>query len=224
MSAISDKHIDLGAYALGLLNDQDRADFEVHLATCAACAAELATLTPVGDLLRGLDPVEDPADAAIPAPPVDLLRRRAQVSKRRRRWQVAVSAAACVAALGGGLAAGVATASGPAAPALAGQLHMASDASTGASGTVGLVAKAWGTQVTLDLAGVHGPADCQLIAVAKDGQQKVVAGWFVPAPGEGVPGHPDHLLVPGGTSIPVSDLAYFKVIIVNGKTLLTIPV
>jgi anti-sigma factor RsiW len=226
MSAISDKHIDLGAYALGLLNDQDKADFEAHLATCPACQAELATLTPVADLLSGLDPVEEPADAAAPEPPVDLLRRRAQVSRRRRRWQVAVGAAACVAALGGGLAVGAATASGPAppGPVMAGQLHVASDAATGAAGTVGLVAKAWGTQVTLDLAGVHGPANCQLVAVAKDGRQEVVTNWFVPAPGEGVPGHPAHLLVPGGTAIPLSNLAGFKVIIVNGPTLLTIPV
>jgi hypothetical protein len=223
MSAISDKHIDLGAYALGLLNDQDTADFEAHLATCPACAAELATLTPVAGLLKGLDPVEEPADAAVPEPPVDLLRRRAQVSRRRRRWQATVGAAACVAALGGGLAAGVATTSGPA-PAVAGQLHTAKDASTGASGTVGLVGKAWGTQVTLDLAGVRGPAECQLIAVAKDGQQKVVTGWYVPVPGDGVPGHPDHLVIQGGTAIPLSNLAHFKVIIVNGPTLVTIPV
>ena len=227
MNAISDKHIDLGAYALGLLNDQDKADFEAHLATCPACMAEMTTLTPVANLLTGLDPVEDPADAAIPPAPVDLLRRRAQVSQRRRRWQVAAGAAACVAAIGGGLAAGIATASGsapPAAPALAGQLHMASDGSTGASGTVGLVAKAWGTQVTLDLAGVHGPVECQLIAVAKDGRRKIVTGWYVPAPGDGVPGHPAHLVVQGGTAIPRSDLARFSVVVVGGPTLLTIPV
>jgi hypothetical protein len=226
MNAISDKHLDLGAYALGLLNDQDKADFEAHLATCAACMAEMLTLTPVAELLKGLDPVEEPADATPPEPPVDLLRRRAEVSRRRRRWQLAAGAAACVAALGGGLAAGVATSPGPVqpGPALAGQLHMASDAATGASGTVGLVAKTWGTQVTLDLAGVRGPAECQLIAVSKDGQQKVVSGWFVPAPGDGVPGHPAHLVVQGGTAISLSGLDRFRVVIVNGPTLLTIPV
>ena len=37
--ALLDGMIDLGAYALGLLNDQDKADFEAHLATCATCAA-----------------------------------------------------------------------------------------------------------------------------------------------------------------------------------------
>jgi hypothetical protein len=90
---------------------------------------------------------------------------------------------------------------------------------------VGLVAKAWGTQVTLDLADVHGPLECQLIAVSKNGAQKVVVGWFVPAPGDGVPGHPAHLLIQGGTAIPLADLARFKVTVAEGgKALLAIPV
>jgi hypothetical protein len=137
---------------------------------------------------------------------------------------VAVGAAACVAALGSGLAVGIATASQPSKVTLAGQLHSATDPVTGVSGTVGLVAKAWGTQVTLDLAKVHGPVECQLIAVSKTGTRKVVTGWFVPAPGDGVPGHPAHLLVQGGTAIPLSSLERFQVMVVNGGTLLTIPV
>src|SRR5215469_11924600 len=118
MSAIEDEHIDLGAYALGLLEDQDKAVFEANLATCDRCAAEL---------------------------PVDLLRKRAALSRRRFRWQVAVGAAACVAALGGGVAVGVAAAQHgqPAGPVLAGQRHAATDPVTGVTGTVGLVAKTW---------------------------------------------------------------------------------
>lgn len=226
MSPISDEHIDLGAYTLGLLNDQDKARFEAHLATCAACTAEMRTLTPVAELLRGLEPVAEPGDAAS-LQPADLLRKRVELGRRRWRWQLAAGAAACAAALGGGIAAGIASAAGPTpptSPVLAGQLHTASDPGTGATATVGLVAKAWGTQVTLDLAGVRGPAECQLIAVSRDGQQKVVIGWLVPAPGDGVPGHPAHLVIEGGTAIPLGDLARFEVVVVNGQTLLTIPV
>jgi hypothetical protein len=86
------------------------------------------------------------------------------------------------------------------------------------------VAKAWGTQVTLDLSEVHGPLECQLIAVAKSGERRVVTGWLVAAPGDGVPGHPAHLVVQGGTSIPRSDLARVDVDVVNGRTLVSIPV
>jgi len=226
MSAIEDEHIDLGAYALGLLEDQDKAVFEAHLATCDRCAAELRTLSPVADLLHGLEPVEQPGDPGAGELPVDLLRKRAALSRRRFRWQVAVGAAACVAALGGGVAVGVAAAQHgqPAGPVLAGQRHAATDPVTGVTGTVGLVAKAWGTQVTLDLAHVRGPVECQLIAISKTGERKVVTGWFVPEPGDGVPGHPAHLLVQGGTAIPLGSLERFEVTVVRGPTLLTIPV
>jgi hypothetical protein len=226
MSAISNDHVDVGAYALGLLENQDKAMFEAHLATCATCTAELETMSSMAALMKGLEPVELPGDAQSAPPPVDLLRKRAAVSRRRVRWQIAVGAAACAAALGGGLAIGFAAASHPAQGVIAvpGQRHMAANPATGVTGTVGLVSKAWGTQVTLDLAGVHGPVECQLIAVSKTGDQKVVTGWFVPAPGDGVPGHPAHLLVQGGTAIEQSNLARFEVTVVNGGILLTIPV
>jgi Putative zinc-finger len=227
MKAISDVHIDLGAYVLDLLEEQDRTAFEAHLATCESCKAELTTLSPAAALLQGLDPVELPGDAETPAPPVDLLHKRAALSRRRFRWQVAVAAAACVVALGGGVAVGVAATSGPATvagPVLTGQQHTATNAATGVTGTVGLVSKAWGTQVTLDLADVRGPLQCQLIAVSKNGTQRVVAGWFVPAPGDGVPGHPAHLKIQGGTAIALTDLAHFEVTVDGGRALLTIPV
>jgi hypothetical protein len=39
-----------------------------------------------------------------------------------------------------------------------------------------------------------------------------------------VPGHPAHLVIQGGTSIPRADLARVDVDVVNGRTLVTIPV
>ena len=108
--------------------------------------------------------------------------------------------------------------------AVTGQLHSATDPGTGVAGTVGLVAKAWGTQVTLDLSEVHGPVECELVAVSKTGDRRVVMGWLVPAPGDGVPGHPAHLVLQGGTSIRVNDLAWVDVDVVQGRTLLSIPV
>jgi len=113
---------------------------------------------------------------------------------------------------------------GAPAVAIPGQLHSATDPGTGAAGTVGLVAKAWGTQVTLDLSKVHGPAECELVAVSRTGERRVVMGWLVAAPGDGVSGHPAHLVLRGGTSIPRSDLSRVDVDVVNGRTLVSIPV
>ena len=223
---MSPEHIDVGAYALGLLEDEDSTAFEAHLATCPSCHAELAEFSPMKALLTGLGPVED-LDHTAERGVADLLSRRAAASRRRVRWTVAVGAAACVAALGGGLAAGLAVAPHnppPGTAVLAGQLHSATDPQTGVTGTVGLVTKTWGTYVSLDLADVHGPLECELIAVSKTGQRRVVTGWIVGVPGDGVPGHPAHLLVQGGTSILAANLASLDVIVVNGKTLLSIPV
>jgi hypothetical protein len=224
MTVISSEHTDLGAYALGLLEDRDKAAFEAHLASCDACRAELSTLAPVATLLKGMEPVVVPGDAA---PPVDLLHRRAAASRRRRLRYVLASAAACVVLLAGGIGVGLAAAPNHgrvAQPGLTGQRHTATNAANGVTGTVGLVVKGWGTQVWLDLAGLRGPQECELIAFSKTGASRVVTGWFVPAPGDGVPGHPAHLLVEGGTAISLPDLARFEVTLVDGPTLLTISV
>jgi Putative zinc-finger len=225
---MSVEHTDIGAYSLGLLEEEDRRAFENHLATCPSCGGELADLAEMAGVLSGIEPVPTAEPAAGPAV-VDLLRRRAAKQRRRSRWQVVAGAAAGIALLAGGGAAGIAAASrSPQAPSstvvIAGQRHSAVDAGTGVAGTVGLVSMGWGTQVTLDLAKVHGPLDCELVAVSKTGEQRVVLGWRVPAAGYGVPGHPGHLLVEGGTDIPRSDLARVVVRVLHGPALVRIPV
>jgi anti-sigma factor RsiW len=58
---MSGEHTDVGAYALGLLEERDRLAFEDHLAGCPPCRAELAELSGMKELLSGIGPVE-PAD------------------------------------------------------------------------------------------------------------------------------------------------------------------
>jgi hypothetical protein len=233
-------HTDVGAYSMGLLEERDRREFEDHLAGCPACAAEVAELSPMAALLKGVElGAAEPAGAAGGEPAAGrepgggdvtgLLRRRARQRRQRRRWQVALGAAAGIVLIGGGVGVGIAAApqhgTAPAPPlALTGQLHAATDPGTGVAGTVGLVAKAWGTQVTLDLSKVRGPAECELIAVSRTGERRVVMGWLVAAPGDGVPGHPAHLVLKGGTSIPRNDLSRVDVDVVHGRTLVSIPV
>jgi anti-sigma factor RsiW len=228
------EHTEVGAYSMGLLEEQDRQAFEEHLAGCPSCATELAELSPMAALLRGVEPVgpagDEPAEAKVTdAKVTELIQRRVAQQRHRRRWQVALAAAAGIVLIGGGIAVGTAVTpqqKGPTAPpvAVAGQRHSATDPGTGVAGTVGLVSKAWGTQVTLDLSKVRGPVECELVAVSKTGERRVVMGWLVPAPGDGVPGHPAHLVLVGGTSIPVNDLARVDVDVVQGRTLLSIPV
>lgn len=216
-------HIDVAAYSLGLLDRKDREDFEVHLAGCHSCMAELSEFSAMADLFADLGPVtvepEEPDESSL----AHLVARRA-AARRRQTW---LAVAAGIALLAGGVAVGLGLAPHktptPVALQLTGQRH-SSTGLAGVHGVVGLVSKPWGTQVTLELSKVRGPLDCQLIAVSEGGLRRVMVGWRVPAVGYGVPGHPAPLLIQGGTSIPKRDLSEIVIQVVHGPTLLTIPI
>ncbi len=93
-----------------------------------------------------------------------MMRRRRKADRRFRRAAYLVGTAAAAVALGAGIAVGT-TLNGddggapkppPVAQSITGQQFRATNASTGASGTVGLVDKGWGTQVSLELRGIKG--------------------------------------------------------------------
>ncbi|GLZ09773.1 hypothetical protein Acsp04_00090 [Actinomadura sp. NBRC 104425] len=85
MSGSPVEHTDVGAYALGLLEEEDRRAFEAHLRGCARCRAELRQMRGVADVLSdlrdgGFAPAPDPAPEPAPAPepsPCTAQRRRA---------------------------------------------------------------------------------------------------------------------------------------------------
>jgi len=96
-----------GAYAVDALDPEERAMFEAHLGSCAACQAEVASLREatavLGSEVEAAPPaaVRDRVLAEIatvrPLPPV------IDLAGRRRRWaRPLVAAAAAVALVGGG--------------------------------------------------------------------------------------------------------------------------
>jgi hypothetical protein len=222
---MSSEHTDVGAYALGLLEPRDRQAFEEHLAGCPACAAELAELSGMRGLLSDLGPVAAP-DEPTEANVTDLVRRRAESQRRRTRRQVLLGAAAAVVLLAGGTAVGVAVASQPAAtPQVHGQAFAATSPVTGVHGKATLVAKPFGTQVTVDLAQIQGPLQCQFIAVSRTGTRFQIGTWFLPPHVKfGSPSHPEHLLLKGWTTIKPGDLSRIDVVAEGQGTQLSIPV
>lgn len=218
----------MAAYSLGLLEPSDREDFEAHLAQCPSCPAELADFASMADLFAGIGPVSVDGEVPDEAAVTDLVSRRAAVIRRQTRQRGLIALAASVVLLAGGVAAGQAVASPKAMQTpltrIAGSRHSATNPSTGITGLVGLVSKPWGTAITLDLSKVKGPLDCELIAVSRSGERRVMVGWMIPSAGYGVAGHPGHLLIQGGTSIDLLNLSKIEVEVVHGKTLLTIPV
>ena len=227
------EHTDVGAYALGLLEPDDRRAFEAHLRACGFCQAELREMGSMAEALSGIDPAEaePPGEpAGPPAPVIDMVRRKQARDRRMRRVAYGAGAAAAAALVAIGV--GVGTTLGgddggkprQQAQAIVGERHQARDAGTGASGTVGLVNKKWGTQVTFELTNVKGPLKCHLEAVSKSGARSVVGGWRVPEPGYGVPGSPKPLAMQGATALSRTEISRFQVVVDGGGTLLTIPV
>lgn len=66
------EHTDVGAYALGVLDDAEAARFEEHLAGCDRCAAELDDLMDLPPLLAEVRESAPDAEAvvAVPGPAV----------------------------------------------------------------------------------------------------------------------------------------------------------
>jgi anti-sigma-K factor RskA len=85
------------AYALGALDPAEQRQFEVHLAECAICAAEVRSFADVGILLAGAAPAAEPAAAVRP-------RLAGAVSRRSPRsggWLAAAASVVFAVALGG---------------------------------------------------------------------------------------------------------------------------
>lgn len=232
------EHTDVGAYALGLLDGDDRLAFEVHLLRCRSCAVELSELAGVANALTGIGPVrDDPPSRERPPEVIDLLRRKRAADRRSRRSTFLIGVAAAVTLVVGGLTIGAQfggeSATPPAAlsaqPGPAEQFYAMGTptpgvGADGVTGGVVLESKGWGTHAALELSGVKGPLECELVAVGKNGERRVMMGWAVPTPGYGVPGSPDPLYMHGAAALPVDKIDRFEVVTTAGRKLLTVDV
>ena len=77
-----------GPYVLGALDSDERAEFEIHLASCRSCQTEIITLSPLPGLLRNAEPMLDPEEpaASTGSSAIQLLQRdRLSYERRIRR-------------------------------------------------------------------------------------------------------------------------------------------
>ncbi len=225
--SMQQRHQDVAAYALGVLEPADAFSFEEHLAECVMCTVQLSDFSAIASALSRLT-----GPAAVETRPslvllerltdeVAVLRRR---SGRRRMRLVAAVAALIVALPVGTLA--MRSPESPRTPETrAGQHEVtAKDTTTGVTASAELEDRVWGTAVAMKLSGLAGPGSCRLVAIGKDGIEHPVLSWRVPAGGYGTssPGHEQPLDIEGGTDLKSAEIGRWEVRSADGKPLLTI--
>ncbi|MEV4597405.1 zf-HC2 domain-containing protein [Amycolatopsis sp. NPDC049253] len=242
-------HTDLAAYVLGVLSEADNTRFEEHLLDCPHCQLDLVELHQLPDVLDLVKknwpepPVPvTPGRTLAPGPRVlRALMAEATVKRKRRRRLGLVAAAAAAALVVAGplvtLAVRPADAAGPSVslaaptsvpPAPSSSLSAPGGGTSSGQGASAVTARVtvtpreWGSSVDLELSGVVGPTNCQLLAISSAGDIRTVTGWSVPAKGYGIPGSPDPLHVTGGTSMSADEITRFEVRADDGTLLVVV--
>jgi anti-sigma-K factor RskA len=176
------------AYVLGALAPDERAELEAHLAGCETCRNDVAAFAPLPGLLARVEvgEVTTGLDEAVERAIAD--RARGEVTRlrvSRQRWRLAaVGAAALTAVL---LVLVVVwrqdqTPARTASPADAAPLTI--DQSVVAGAAVSTAARAWGTEIILELSGLPERDGYHLWAIDAAGRWHVAATWGPTPSGE----------------------------------------
>ncbi|MFI6284120.1 zf-HC2 domain-containing protein [Streptomyces sp. NPDC051018] len=223
--SIQQRHEDVAAYALGVLEPGDAFLFEEHLADCVICTVQLSDFGPAASALSDLaatgvaDTRPSPLLLDRLADEVTRLRRRS----RRRRFRLIAAAAALIVALPSAALAARSSGGAPDGRAGAGAVT-ARNTATGVTASAVVEDRPWGTAVAMRLSGLKGPVACRLIAVGRDGIEHPVLSWKVPATGYGGErrGGGTALGIEGGTDVPSAEIARWEVRTFGGRTLVVL--
>ncbi|SPF00518.1 hypothetical protein [Streptomyces sp. MA5143a] len=209
-----DRHHDVGAYSLGVLDEVESFHFEDHVRGCPQCAVQVTEFRPAARQLMLYRNATPRAVHPFAAPGPQLLGRlldevAARHRARRRRWLFAVAASVIIAV--GGPA--VAVLAGPGAPP---DKVAATDPESGVWAEVRAEDRVWGSDIQLKVKESEGAHACRLIVIGKDGSQETAANWKSP---EGAD-RPSEMQ--GGTSMQREDISHFEVRSQEGELLVTL--
>ncbi|MGJ5895387.1 hypothetical protein DF268_07355 [Streptomyces sp. V2] len=217
-----EQHVDVGAYALGVLDEAEAFRFEDHLMECPRCAAQVTEFGPATRQLmlyrratpRSVHPFAGPGPRLL-----DKLLDQVAARRRalRRRFLYGLAASVVVALTGPALMMTVGGRGSQEAVASSEVRIAATDQRSGVWAQVTAADKTWGADIELQVKDGAGPRNCRLVIVGRDGSEETATGWMVP----------DHDARPntmhGGTAMHTRDVAFYDVRSADNTTLLRIP-
>ncbi|GAB2853030.1 zf-HC2 domain-containing protein [Streptomyces deserti] len=174
-----ERHRDVGAYALGVLDEVEAFRFEDHLMECPRCAAQVTELGPVTRQLmlyrratpRVVHPVAKPGPRMLDRLLAEVADRK-RAGRRRLLFAVAASVVFAVAAPGVAVMAG-------------GDDQQpvritATDERSGVWAQITTQDEVYGSQVELKVKDGAGPRACHLVVIGHDGSEETVTSWSPP--------------------------------------------
>ncbi|MDH6220717.1 zf-HC2 domain-containing protein [Streptomyces pseudovenezuelae] len=174
-----ERHRDVAAYALGVLDEAEAFRFEDHLMECARCAAHVTEFGPITRQMmlyrratpRFVHPMAKPGPQLLDRL-LGAVAARHQAGRRRFLYAVAASVAIAVAGPGIAMYAG-------------GGDHdvqvAATDAKTGVWAEVKVADDESGSAIQVQVKDGAGPRSCRLVVVGRDGSEQTVTSWTVPS-------------------------------------------
>ncbi len=211
-----ERHRDVGAYALGVLDEAEAFRFEDHLMECPRCAAEVTEFGPTTRQLmlyrratpRFVSPLTQPGPRMLDRLLAEVATRR-RAGRRRMLFALAASVALAVSvpgiammARGGG--------EGPLTVA-------ATDARTGVWAQVTTEDEASGSQVELQVKDAAGPRACHLVIIGRDGTEETATSWH----GPGHDAHPNTMMA--SSSMHPDEIARYEIRSSAGEVLVKLP-
>jgi hypothetical protein len=232
-------HIDVAAYVLGVLDEDEVDAFENHLAECRKCALDLRDFAVLPDLLDEADEAgllrgtatERPDGRSVRA----MLDSVSTDRSRKRRNYVFAAAAASVMLIAVTAVVSYNFASNNTQPLAESPPQQAAvaqdrtdvyaslsrtDPKTGLNAKIDARREPWGTSVEFQVQGAKGPGRCELVALTRTGTVMPVTSWLVGAPSVAETQEKEPVRLSGGVGIRWDEIASFQVRDSAGTTLL----
>ncbi|MFF7970213.1 zf-HC2 domain-containing protein [Streptomyces sp. NPDC007905] len=211
-----ERHRDVGAYALGVLDEAEAFRFEDHLMECPQCAAQVTEFGPAARQLmlyrratpRFVHPMAHPGPRLLDRLLGELAHRH---RARRRRFLYGLAASVVLAVAGPG----VMVYAGHDEPAA--RVTAATDPGTGVWARVTTEDGDSGSRMRLEVKDASGPHTCRLVVVGRDGSEQIVSGWSVTAHDTGT------TMTTAGSTMHPDEIARYDVRTTDGQRLVSLP-